>query len=56
LIQVNIYIDISIDSCATMILTIKRDVQNIQKSTKNALFYPCHNLELNLSISKLSTL
>lgn len=42
------------DSCATMVSTIKGAVKHIQKSAKNAVYSPFHNHVLNLSISKSS--
>lgn len=53
--DLNNCIGISTDGCATMISTIKGAVQHVQKSAKNAVYSPCHNHALNLSISKSST-
>lgn len=53
--DLNNCIGISTDGCATMISTIKGAVQHVQKSAKYAVYSPCHNHALNLSISKSST-
>lgn len=48
-------IGISTDGCSVMVSTLKGAVQYIQKFTKHAIYCPCNNHALNLSISKSST-
>uniref|UniRef100_A0A2S2PHI8 Repressor of the inhibitor of the protein kinase n=1 Tax=Schizaphis graminum TaxID=13262 RepID=A0A2S2PHI8_SCHGA len=48
-------IGISTDGCSVMVSTLKGAVQYIQKFTKHAVYCPCNNHALNLSISKSST-
>lgn len=45
-------IGISTDGCSVMVSTLKGAVQYIQKFTKHAVYCPCNNHVLNLSISK----
>lgn len=47
-------IGISTDGYSVMVLTLKVAVQYIQKFTKHAVYCPCNNHALNLSISKSS--
>lgn len=53
--DLNNCVGIATDGCAVMVSTIVGAVQHIQQSTKNAIYCPCHNHALNLSISKSST-
>lgn len=48
-------VGISTDGCSVMVSTLKGAVQYIKKFTKNAVYCPCNNHTLNLSISKSST-
>lgn len=53
--DINNCIGISTDGCAVMVSTIKGAVKKIQETAKNALYSPCSNHALNLSLSKCST-
>ncbi|KAF0749732.1 52 kDa repressor of the inhibitor of the protein kinase-like [Aphis craccivora] len=46
---------IATDGCTVMVSTIKGAVKKVQETAKNALYSPCNNHALNLSLSKCST-
>ncbi|XP_016664821.2 52 kDa repressor of the inhibitor of the protein kinase-like [Acyrthosiphon pisum] len=46
---------IATDGCTVMVSTTKGAVKKIQETAKNALYSPCNNHALNLSLSKCST-
>ena len=49
-------VGISTDGCSVMTSKIRGAVVTIQKKAKNAVFVPCHNHALNLSISQSSNI
>ncbi|KAL5246031.1 hypothetical protein ACI65C_013439 [Semiaphis heraclei] len=46
---------IATDGCTVMVSTTKGAVKKVQETAKNALYSPCNNHALNLSLSKSST-
>lgn len=46
---------LNINNCTVMVSTTKGAVKKVQETAKNALYSPCNNHALNLSLSKCST-
>jgi len=53
--NINNCIGIATDGCTVMVSTTKGAVKKVQETAKNALYSPCNNHALNLSLSKCST-